>query len=122
MTEKTNPSNVDPRTNGKRYDLSWAAIFAKVTFSKLIGGIWRALQQISRPNQVEERVIGVMVQGLLTKAPTRMATRFRRKSQAERIAKIKCKPRRGEKAMKTPMAKASAVRCGVSFNPNTRRI
>ena len=62
-----------------------------------------------------ERIrIGTSVQGLLRKAPTMSAMRLRPKAQDKNSTITVCNPYSGEKPMKTPMAKASAVRCGDS--------
>src|SRR6266581_3274843 len=58
--------------------------------------------------------IGRTVQGLLTREPASMATTFSRNAQAKRNTLMVCRPYTGEKAIKTPIANASAVRRGES--------
>ena len=50
-----------------------------------------------------------------------MAILLKRKRKAISVATIVCSPRNGEKAMKTPMEKASAVRSGGSSRASRRR-
>src|SRR5688572_28883892 len=51
-----------------------------------------------------------------------MATLLKRNRKASSVAITVCKPRMGEKVIKTPMLKASAVRSGGSSIASRRRI
>src|ERR1043165_2791028 len=50
-----------------------------------------------------------------------MAILLKRNAKASTVAMIVCRPRKGEKAMKTPIEKASAVRSGGSSIASRRR-
>src|SRR5215217_3849974 len=50
-----------------------------------------------------------------------MATLLKRKRKAQSVARIVCGPSRGEKAIRTPTEKASAVRSGGSSKASRRR-
>src|ERR1044071_4369629 len=50
-----------------------------------------------------------------------MAILLKRNRKAMAVARIVCKPRNGEKAIKTPIEKASAVRSGGSSIASRRR-
>src|SRR5215472_4104272 len=56
-----------------------------------------------------------MSQGRLSHSPASTATRFRSKRNASARPIAECRPRSGEKPMRTPRPKAAAVRCGVSW-------
>lgn len=59
--------------------------------------------------------------GLLINVPLYIASLLKRKIRAIDVARIVCKPRKGEKATKTPIEKASAVRSGGSSSASKRR-
>src|SRR5438552_6595005 len=66
-------------------------------------------------------MIGTSVNGLLMKVPLYIANLLKRKTKAMEVARTVWRPRKGEKATKTPMEKASAVRSGGSSNASKRR-
>ena len=57
----------------------------------------------------------------MRKVPAKIAILLKRNKKAISVAAMVCRPRNGEKAMKTPMEKASAVRSGGSSIASKRR-
>src|SRR5678815_9000 len=74
------------------------------------------------PSAYETMIIGTKVRkGLLRNVPAKIAILLKRKMKATSVAAIVCKPRKGEKAINTPMEKASAVRSGGSSRASRQR-
>lgn len=63
-------------------------------------------------------MLGAIVQGFVRKTPAKSAVLFNRQKNSNSAATIVCKPSSGEKAMKVPTAKASAVFSGGSSKLN----
>src|SRR5574337_45425 len=66
------------------------------------------------PNQRQKPYMGTIVHGLLMRAAVNTTSLLRRNIQASRRHIMVCSPMVGEKAMKTPRAKAAASWLGES--------
>ena len=77
------------------------------------------IPSIRKPVHIVPPKMGTVVQGLLTKFPSSKAAKFKRKAHAQNRAERVCSPYVGLNAINTPIAKASAVRFGVSWRCRT---
>src|SRR2546425_10332093 len=113
MTHATIPRMVWPSTKGTTNGPSWSHSIWKVKLLQSMFGGWPTGAS-SRPTHMLLPMIGKIVQGLLMKAPAKMATRFKRNAHAQKRAVRAWSPYVGVKEMNAPTANASAVRRGGS--------